>query len=308
MGADVAAQSLGMSGIPGLSTALDIGGSILNYGIGSKRNKSKRKALEEANRQAGIAINQGYDTALGALGTGEKALNAGYEKGTAERKAAAAGMTDVAQKGFDAQQNMWTPWTVPGLNAYNQIDTLLNDPQGYNTILAKYQQSPQYQFQLQQSLDAVKRSAAATGNRLGGAQLSALSDRAGDVAGQSFNSWLDRLQTMANTGFNAQSNLAQARNNLTTGQTNALQYGDTSAFDIAKGKDILGINQQRGDIGIQRGSDMANLALGRGQISANYHMAQGANAQNLVSALGQQGGGESGASSLAGLGKLAALF
>ena len=120
----------------------------------------------------------------------------------------------------------------------------LDDPQGYNTILAKYQQSPQYQFQLKQSLDAVKRSAAATGNRLGGAQLSALSDRAGDVAGQSanswINSWLDRLQTMANTGFNAQSNLAQARNNLTSGQTNALRYGDTSAFDIAKGKDILG--------------------------------------------------------------------
>lgn len=287
----------------GIGAAADIGGALLNYGIGSKRNKSKRKALLEANRQAKIELNKGYDTALGALDTGQGALESGYQAGTAERKNVAQNMGLAAQEGFNAQQDMWTPWTVPGLKAYNQIDTLLNDPQGYNTILAKYQQSPQYQFQLKQSLDAVKRSAAATGNRLGGAQLSALSDRAGDVAGQSFNSWLDRLQTMANTGFNAQSNLAQARNNLTSGQTNALQYGDTSAFDIAKGKDILGINQQRGDIGMQRGADMANLALGGGQIGANYHMAQGANAQGLVSALGQQaaGGGMGGSDGFSNL-------
>jgi hypothetical protein len=184
------------------------------------------------------------------------------------------------------------------------MDTLLNDPNGYNTILQKYQASPQFQFQLKQATDAVQRSAAATGNRLGGAQLSALSGRANDVANQSFNGWLDRLQQMAQTGFNAQSNLSQAQNNLTTGRTNALQYGDTSALDVGMGKDVLGINQQRGDIGINRGQDMANLALGRGTIGANYHLAQGANGQNLVNALGQK----SGSGDIAGLSKLTALM
>jgi hypothetical protein len=198
-------------------------------------------------------------------------------------------MGDVAQQGFNAQSDMWTPWTVPGLNAYQNMDTLLNDPNGYNTILQKYQSSPQFQFQLKQATDAVQRSAAATGNRLGGAQLSALSGRANDVANQSFNGWLDRLQQMAQTGFNAQSNLSQAQNNLTAGRTNALQYGDTSALDVAQGKDVLGINQQRGDIGINRGQDMANLALGRGTIGANYHLAAGANAQGLVNSIGKAG-------------------
>ena len=99
------------------------------------------------------------------------------------------------------------------------------------------------QFQLKQATDAVQRSAAATGNRLGGAQLSSLSGRANDVANQSFNGWLDRLQQMAQTGFDAQSNLSQAQNNLTTGRTNALQYGDTSALDVGMGKDVLGINK-----------------------------------------------------------------
>jgi hypothetical protein len=46
-------------------------------------------------------------------------------------------------------------------------------------------------------------------------------------------------------------------------------------LDVGMGKDVLGINQQRGDIGINRGQDMANLALGRGTIGANYHLAQG---------------------------------
>ena len=306
MGADVIASGGGGNVLGAIG---DIGGALLNYGIGQKRNKSARKALEEANRVAGINVNQGYDTALGALDTGQQALESGYGAAKDTKTRIAGQMGDVAQQGFNAQSDMWTPWTVPGLNAYKNMDTLLNDPNGYNTILQKYQSSPQFQFQLKQATDAVQRSAAATGNRLGGAQLAALSGRANDVANQSFNGWLDRLQQMAQTGFNAQSNLSQAQNNLTTGRTNALQYGDTSALDVGMGKDVLGINQQRGDIGINRGQDMANLALGRGTIGANYHLAAGANGQNLVNALGQKSGGENGSAvNIAGLSKVAALF
>ena len=307
MGADTIMSGGGGGNV--LGAIGDIGGALLNYGIGQKRNKSARKALEEANRVAGINVNQGYDTALGALDTGQQALESGYGAAKDTKTRIAGQMGDVAQQGFNAQSDMWTPWTVPGLNAYQNMDTLLNDPNGYNTILQKYQSSPQFQFQLKQATDAVQRSAAATGNRLGGAQLAALSGRANDVANQSFNGWLDRLQQMAQTGFNAQTNLSQAQNNLTTGRTNALQYGDTSALDVGMGKDVLGINQQRGDIGINRGQDMANLALGRGTIGANYHLAAGANGQNLVNALGQKSGGENGSAvNIAGLSKVAALF
>ena len=307
MGADTIMSGGGGGNV--LGAIGDIGGALLNYGIGQKRNKSARKALEEANRVAGINVNQGYDTALGALDTGQQALESGYGAAKDTKERISGQMGDVAQQGFNAQSDMWTPWTVPGLNAYQNMDTLLNDPNGYNTILQKYQSSPQFQFQLKQATDAVQRSAAATGNRLGGAQLAALSGRANDVANQSFNGWLDRLQQMAQTGFNAQTNLSQAQNNLTTGRTNALQYGDTSALDVGMGKDVLGINQQRGDIGINRGQDMANLALGRGTIGANYHLAAGANGQNLVNALGQKSGGENGSAvNIAGLSKVAALF
>ncbi len=121
-----------------VSTAMGIGGALLNYGIGRKRNKSARKALEEANRVAGININQGYDTALGALDTGQKALESGYGAAKDTKTRIAGEMGDVAQQGFNAQSDMWTPWTVPGLNAYKNMDTLLNDPNGYNTILQKY--------------------------------------------------------------------------------------------------------------------------------------------------------------------------
>lgn len=261
--------------------------SLINYAIGSKRNKSARRALEAANQQAGIDVNQGYDAALNALNTGQSALESGYRSAKDTKGAISGQMADVAQQGFDAQQTMWTPWSIPGLNAYQQMDTLLNDPNGYNTVLKKFQDSPQFKFQLEQATDAVKRSAAATGNRFGGNQLSALSSRANDVANQSFNGWLDRLQQMAQTGLTAQGNISRAQDNLTAGRTNALQYGDTSALDIAQGKDILGINQQRGDIGVNRGQDMANLALGRGTIGANYHLAQGKNAQDFVNSVGK---------------------
>src|SRR5690349_209274 len=106
----------------------------LSYGIGQKRNKSARRALEEANRVAGINVNQGYDTALSALDTGQKALEGGYSSAKSTKTALGQQMGDVAQQGFDAQQAMWTPWSIPGLNAYKEMDTLLNDPNSYNTV------------------------------------------------------------------------------------------------------------------------------------------------------------------------------
>jgi len=105
----------------------NIGGALLNYGIGQKRNKSARKAVEEANRVAGINVNKGYDTALGALDTGQQALESGYGAAKDTKERISGQMGDVAQQGFDAQSDMWTPWTVPGLNAYQNMDTLLND-------------------------------------------------------------------------------------------------------------------------------------------------------------------------------------
>ena len=57
MGADTIMSGGGGGGGNMVSAAMDIGGALLNYGIGQKRNKSARKALEEANRVAGINVN-----------------------------------------------------------------------------------------------------------------------------------------------------------------------------------------------------------------------------------------------------------
>ena len=97
MGADTIMSGGGGGNM--VSAAMDVGGALLNYGIGRKRNKSARKALEEANRVAGININQGYDTALGALDTGQKALESGYGAAKDTKERISGQMGEVAQIG-----------------------------------------------------------------------------------------------------------------------------------------------------------------------------------------------------------------
>lgn len=251
-------------------------GDVVSGGISYIGNRKAKRAQEAAVAQARADLNAGYDQYGRSLDTGESALTQGYDTGSARRQSTAGQMGQVAQQGLQAQSDLWAPWMAPGLDAYKNFDRLLNDPTAFNDVLQTYSKSPQFQFQMQQATDAIKRSAAATGNRLGGAQLSALQGRAEDVANQGFNSWLDRLQQMAQTGFAATGNMANAQNQFNQAQTGALQYGDTSNWDIAKGKDILDINRQRGDLALQKAQDLAGLSGASGQINKDYALSQSA--------------------------------
>ena len=57
-----------------------------------------------------------------------------------------------------------------------------------------FEQDPGYQFRLQQGEQALNRSAAARGGRLGGAQLKALSDYSQGLASQEFGNFANRRQ------------------------------------------------------------------------------------------------------------------
>jgi uncharacterized protein with PIN domain len=199
---------------------------------------------------------------------------------------------------------------APGLKALENFDSLVNNPAAFNDVLQTYSQTPQFKFQVQQATDAVKRQAAAAGNRFGGNQLAALSDRAGEVANQNANQWynnmLDRLGQLSGIGMQAAGNLSNATSQYGRDMGSALQYGDTSAWDIAKGKDILDINRQRGDLALQKANDLASLAGMSGRTAANYALSQSALGSQFASnALG--GIGPTSGSALGSLGKIIGL-
>lgn len=262
----------------GLGLVGDIGKNLLGASANRKAKNARMQALQEATS----ITNYGYDQAGNALDTGQKALEAGYQAGSQQRHDVAGQMTGVANQTYGAQQDLWAPWMAPGLNAYQNLDALLNDPAAFQTQVAKYSQTPEFQFKMQQATEAAKRSAAATGNRLGANQLAALQDRAQGVASQGFDQWIGRLQQMAQTGMQATGQLSNATQQRGEGLNQALNYGDTSQWDVSKGKDILGINQQRGDLALQKAADLSGLALGTGKVSADYNLAQGQQYQGAI--------------------------
>lgn len=278
-------------------------GDVASFAIGYSGNRKARRAQEAAIAQAKADLAKGYSAAGSALDTGQGALEQGYTTGTAQRKSVASSLGNVAEQTLQQQKDIWAPWMAPGLNAIQKFDDLVNNPSAFNEALTSYSQTPQFKFQIQQATDAVRRQAAAAGNRFGGNQLAALSDRAGDVANQNATQWynqmLDRLGQLSQFGMSAAGNLSNATAQYGRDMGGALQYGDTSAWDISKGKDILDINRQRGDLALQKANDFANLSGASGKVGANYALSQAAlgsgAASNLIgqaqSAFAPGGGG-----------------
>ena len=285
-------------------------GDVASFAIGYSGNRKAKRAQEAALAQARADLAKGYTAAGGALDTGQSALEQGYTAGTQQRQAVGANLGGLARETYQSQQDIWAPWMAPGLKALENFDSLVNNPSAFNETLQTYAQTPQFKFQVQQATDAVKRQAAAAGNRFGGNQLAALSDRAGEVANQNANQWynnmLDRLGQLSGIGMQAAGNLSNATSQYGRDMGGALQYGDTSAWDIAKGKDILDINRQRGDLAMQKASDLANLSGMGGRIGANYALSQSAlGSQFAGNALG--GLGPTSDSALGSLGKIIGL-
>ena len=97
----------------------------------------------------------------------------------------------------------------------------------------KFYDSPDYQFRLNQSLQALDRGAAARGGALSGNAMQAGITRAGDLAANEFNNYWNRRMQLVNGGSNAANSLMGAGNTATQGMANAYQNaGDARASGI----------------------------------------------------------------------------
>lgn len=104
-------------------------------------------------------------------------------------------------------------------NLPNQTAPADNDP------FADFYASPDYQFRLKESMKAIERSAAARGNLRSGATMKAVGADAGARASSEWNSYVDRLSSLAGVGQSATaSNAALGQNfanNMSQNYTNA---------------------------------------------------------------------------------------
>lgn len=105
----------------------------------------------------------------------------------------------------EAQKNL-SPYIQAGQGA-NDLMARLFGLNGQPADMSAFQESPGYQFRLQQGLDAVQNSAAARGGLFSGATGQALSNYGQQSASQEFDNYLNRLFGLSQQGANTAANL-----------------------------------------------------------------------------------------------------
>jgi hypothetical protein len=148
-----------------------------------------------------------------------------------------------------------------------------------------FETDPGYQFRQQQGEQAINRSAAARGGRLGGDTMKALSEFNQGLASQEFDKYANRQMGMAQSldardqqnqmaRFGAQMNLANAYNSAGANAAGILSNTGSNLASLASstGRDAAQMqNQQANSMGAfenMAGSNLANMYLGQGQTGA----------------------------------------
>jgi hypothetical protein len=140
-----------------------------------------------------------------------------------------------------------------------------------------FRESPGYQFRVNQALDQVARQGS-VGGGLGGNTLAALSDRAGGLADQDFQQYLDNLSGVSREGQQALGSQLSGR----TAQAGLSENFGSRLSDLASqyGKNQAGLITDAG-------TRQAGLATGLGEAQANIAGTGGRNLADLASQLGR---------------------
>jgi hypothetical protein len=194
-------------------------------------------AQQLANTQNQITglLNTGQNQAIGAIQGAQplalSALETGYNTAMPQLQTG----YDTARADYGRASDLYNPYATTGAQGFNMLanSTGLNGPEGNQAAVGAFQAGPGYKWQTDQALEGILRKQGAMGMALGGNTLTALSDRAGQMANQEYNNWRNQLQGIASTGYNAtnaQAGLAKGQGDLATGYgqdaaKTAYQYG-----------------------------------------------------------------------------------
>lgn len=109
-------------------------------------------------------------------------------------------------------------------------------PGGIGAIGAGLENTPGYQFRLQQGLQALERSAAARGTLLTGGTLKGIQKYAQDVASTEYGNRVNQLMDLSKLGFGAATTTANLGSNYAGQQSNILDRQATNLTDLTTGR------------------------------------------------------------------------
>jgi ElaB/YqjD/DUF883 family membrane-anchored ribosome-binding protein len=215
--------------------------------------------------------------------------NAAGNASQAEQQGAQQAQTTIANNQGNANQAQQTalgnvttaqqPYQQLGSTAAGRLNTLLQN--GFQApTLAQAQQTPGYQFQLQQGTQAIDENAAANGTLMSGNTGTALQNYGQGLAQNAYqstyqnalNSYManaNTLQSGVNSGLSSTGQLSQA--NLQTA-------GNTANIDMTAGQQIA---QQQNNAAAARAQGILGQAAGYAQIAGGGISGVGSAAQGL---------------------------
>jgi len=140
----------------------------------------------------------------------------GMDQAMAAIKAAEAqGRTDIADS-LRKSMGLNQPYIGAGTTAMNSWMNSLGigdqGGRGQSSLMNQFQQSPGYQYAVQQATNAAQRRAAASGQGMSGAELREITAQTQGQAGQDWNNWLNNYQSQLSSiaGRGQQSAMQQA--------------------------------------------------------------------------------------------------
>lgn len=173
-----------------------------------------------------------YGTSQGALGSQLAEIGAAEPR----QVGALQGGMDAARAAYARGRAGYDPYLPGAYTSWSQmLDAAgVNGQEGAGRARGAFQASPGYQYQVDQALDQTNRAAAASGQLASGNTLTALQDRASNLANQEYGGYYDRLQGIADRGrsaVDAQAGLDTSLGGLEAGAGSELAnvYGSNAA-------------------------------------------------------------------------------
>lgn len=242
------------------------------------------KAAANAGQNEFTAEGQAVGGITSALNTGSTAVNNALAGGTAavneagqNINTATTGANDTLQGFLNTLNQNTAPGVASGIQGNTQLQQYAASNPQFNFAPTQQQleQTPGYQFQLQQGTNAIQNNAAAQGLSQGGGTLAALTQYGQGLAGtyyqNAFNNALQGFQTNQNTTLNNLQALIGSGNTANTQQlaaTSALGAPQASNT-ISAANENAGLQQFLANLNTSGQENLAGLGLQGAETQGN---------------------------------------
>jgi hypothetical protein len=167
--------------------------------------------------------------------------------GSSDVSSAASSANATSQATINQAQTNYAPYTSAGSTANTQLANLsgINGNDAATSAMSTFQSSPGYAYTVQQGLRSVDAGAASQGMARSGSTIKAEETLGTNLADQNYNTYVNQLSSLSNTGLSATNGYENVANGQSTNQQNTTTSAGSNQASIA-GNTTSGLTNSAG--------------------------------------------------------------